>query len=183
LLLKVYLKMPSIKSLISLAAVLAHAMASPAATDATLEVLSTKNLPEGILTVYGSRGSAHANPVFDRSITARQSCGSNDLLCRDSNAASVGTCSTLIDILSATENVFSASVSRAVCLDHAGDRCCTSWSRAVNDLEEYVLVIAAEKIFNGCTYDGDRVGGSARNVLLMSTCVTQCLSNRPDGCY
>jgi len=169
--------------LVSISATIAVTVASTLGAGSRLETLSTTVIPEGILTIYGSRESPQVASPQDRPITSRQSCGTNDLLCSDRYAASKDTCATLVEILDAATMVFPYSASRAVCLDQAGDRCCTSWSVSVDELQEYVLLFAAEKILNGCNYGGNRVGGSARNVLLMGTCVTQCLSNRPDGCY
>jgi hypothetical protein len=114
-----------------------------------------------------------------RSILPRQ-CGSNDVSCSGSNVASTEFCRQLVNSLN-SGGVTLADSPRAVCLGQGGNQCCVSWNGAVGNMPEAFLFNAANKIFGTC-FSPTFGSGFARNVALNGRCVTECLSNRPDGC-
>ncbi|KAJ7302167.1 hypothetical protein DFH08DRAFT_93687 [Mycena albidolilacea] len=70
---------------------------------------------------------------------------------------------------------------RAVCPGQGGNQCYVSWNTAVGSMPEAFLFNAANKIFGTC-FSPTFGSGFARNVVLNGGCVTECLSNRPNGC-
>lgn len=61
------------------------------------------------------------------------------------------------------------------------ETCYVSWSKAVSGARRYHLFAAGYETLGWC--QGDRISGLRRQVTLGSTTgVTQCLSNRPNGC-
>ncbi|KAJ6570895.1 hypothetical protein DFH09DRAFT_1277509 [Mycena vulgaris] len=116
--------------------------------------------------------------VVATSFVPRQ-CGSNDVTCSGSNLASTGICRQLVDNLNVGDNV--ADSPRAICLGQGGDQCCVSWNRAVGNMPRALLYNAAKKILDTC-FSVTFGSGLARNVNLNGQCVTECLSNRPNGC-
>jgi len=131
----------------------------------------------GNLTMWAN---IHTLATEQRSLMPR-ACGTNDVTCDSrSNLANSALCGTLIN------NVKNMAVSgNAICLTKGGNQCCITWGKsAVNGGNAFPgtdLVPAATAIHNDCKTSGG-VSGKAGNVLLESTCLTECLSNRPDGC-
>ncbi|KAJ7055130.1 hypothetical protein C8F01DRAFT_994619 [Mycena amicta] len=108
-----------------------------------------------------------------------RACATDNLTCATDNVANTVICRQLINSLDGSISVGNAP--RSICLGQSNNQCCISWSAAVGTLTENLLVNAAVKTFGECwnMQFGSRL---ARNVLLNDFCVTQYLSNRPDGC-
>ncbi|KAJ6602887.1 hypothetical protein DFH09DRAFT_1301883 [Mycena vulgaris] len=116
--------------------------------------------------------------VAERALAPRQ-CGSNDVTCFGNNLATTSVCQQLINSLSSGTIIGNSP--RAVCLGQSNNQCSTSWSAAVGSMPEVNLFNAAEKIFNPC-FSATFGSGLDGNVNLNGGCVTQWLSNRPNGC-
>lgn len=116
--------------------------------------------------------------VAARALSAR-ACGTNDVTCSGSNLASTNICSQLVNSLNTGISIGNSP--RSICLGQSNNQCCVSWSGAVGTMPESNLVNAANKIFATC-WSPTNGSGLARNVILNNICVTECLSNRPDGC-
>lgn len=116
--------------------------------------------------------------VAARALSAR-ACGTNDVTCSGSNLASTNICSQLVNSLNTGISIGNSP--RSICLGQSNNQCCVSWSGAVGTMPESNLVNAANKIFGTC-WSPTNGSGLARNVILNNICVTECLSNRPDGC-
>ncbi|KAJ7053781.1 hypothetical protein C8F01DRAFT_1375026 [Mycena amicta] len=116
--------------------------------------------------------------VAARGLDAR-ACGTNDVTCSTANTASTPICSQLVNGLDTGTSIGNSP--RSICLGQSNNQCCVSWSVAVGTIPEDDLFPAAQKTFNTC-WSADFGSGLARNVDLNGVCVTQCLSNRPDGC-
>ncbi|KAJ6615984.1 hypothetical protein B0H10DRAFT_1652847, partial [Mycena sp. CBHHK59/15] len=114
---------------------------------------------------------------------APRACGTDDVTCASSHAASSALCSQLLNILNTNPGTIIDNSPRAICLGQGSNQCCVSWSKAVGAMLQGGLFSAANKVFNICLA-GSAVSqsGLARNVILNGGCVTQCLSNRPTGC-
>lgn len=116
--------------------------------------------------------------VAARALSAR-ACGTNDVTCSGSHLASTDICSQLVNSLNTGISIGNSP--RSICLGQSNNQCCVSWSGAVGTMPESNLVNAANKIFATC-WSPTNGSGLARNVILNNICVTECLSNRPDGC-
>ncbi|KAJ7124593.1 hypothetical protein C8R43DRAFT_958645 [Mycena crocata] len=119
-------------------------------------------------------------PGAPRTLVARACSGTNDVSCSGSHQANSGVCNQLINNINANSGTIIGDSPRAVCLGQGGNECCVSWSAAVGNMPQGDLFNAANKIFNNCF--GSSISGVARNVALNGGCVTECLSNRADGC-
>ncbi|KAK1763901.1 hypothetical protein QBC33DRAFT_622604 [Phialemonium atrogriseum] len=111
-----------------------------------------------------------------------RACGSVAVSCFGSNLADATNCANLISALRRDPFRQLSQSPRAVCLGQGGGECCVSWSKAVSGLEQGDLLNGANFVLQDCLKSGNRVSGLTRNVQLQSSCVTECLSNRPDGC-
>ncbi|KAJ6523039.1 hypothetical protein B0H19DRAFT_1277121 [Mycena capillaripes] len=103
-----------------------------------------------------------AGTVASRALSAR-ACGTKDLVNSLNTGASIG------------------NSPHSICLGQSNNQCCVSWSGPAGTMTESNLVNAANKIF-GTYWSPTNGSGLARNVILNNICVTECLSNRPDGC-
>ncbi|KAJ7736474.1 hypothetical protein B0H16DRAFT_1326569 [Mycena metata] len=90
-------------------------------------------------------------------------------------------CQELVNNLAANPRNNVGDLPRAVCLGQSRNECCVSWSAGVGNIPQGDLSSAASQVLGGCT-EGLVVSGLARNVQLGGKCVTECLSNRVDGC-
>ncbi|KAJ7056269.1 hypothetical protein C8F01DRAFT_367600 [Mycena amicta] len=109
-----------------------------------------------------------------------RACGTNNVTCSTAHTASTSICSQLVNSLDTGTSIGNSP--RSICLGQSSsNQCCVSWSAAVGTMPESDLFSAAQKTFNGC-WSAVSGSGLARNVNLDGVCVTQCLSNRPDGC-
>ncbi|KAJ7065701.1 hypothetical protein C8F01DRAFT_1351701 [Mycena amicta] len=113
-----------------------------------------------------------------RELSAK-ACGTNDVACSTIAIASTPICSQLVNSLNTGTSI--ANSPRSICLGQSNNQCCVSWSQAVGTMPESDLFNAARDTFGQC-WNADFGSGLARNVLLNGVCVTQCLSNRPNGC-
>lgn len=165
----------SVASVLALAAMLVHA--APAGDDGSPLIISEVVAVGGYNLTYWSDapgGSALA-------ARAPVPCsGTNDVTCSSSHTADSGICSQLINTLSSNSGNVIGNSPRAICLGQSGNQCCVSWSAAVGNMPQGDLFNAANKVFNTCF--GSTISGLARNVALNGGCVTECLSNRADGC-
>ncbi|KAJ7065702.1 hypothetical protein C8F01DRAFT_1351704 [Mycena amicta] len=116
--------------------------------------------------------------VAARELSAK-ACGTNDVTCSTSHVASSNICSQLVSGLDTSVAIGNSP--RSICLGQSNNQCCVSWSQAVGTMPESDLFNAARDTFNQC-WNTAFGSGLARNVLLNGFCVTQCLSNRPNGC-
>ncbi|KAJ6522996.1 hypothetical protein B0H19DRAFT_973047, partial [Mycena capillaripes] len=108
-----------------------------------------------------------------------RACGTNDVTCSGSHLASTDICRQLVNSLNTGTSIGNSP--RSICLGQSNNQCCVSWSRPAGTMTESNLVNAANKIFGTC-WSPTNGSGLARNVILNNICVTECLSNRPDGC-
>ncbi len=164
--------------LTALAASFASVQAAPANATAFV-VLDSKNTTFGTLTYYGRPGAAVES--VDAPALHRR-CGANAINCDfGSNLAPAGVCDSLISAMQAAGSNGIPGSTRSVCLDPDNQtRCCASWSHPAS-FQEQNLVPAARSVRNSCNSNGG-ISGTSHDTLLGSTCLTQCLSNRPDGC-
>ncbi|KAJ7138826.1 hypothetical protein C8R46DRAFT_1136311 [Mycena filopes] len=122
-----------------------------------------------------------AAPIEGRAIARAPACGSNIVQCSaGSTVATASICQQLVNNLNGNGNTIGNSP-RSICLGQGGNQCCVSWSAPAGNIQEGVLFNAANDVLGACTRGG-KVSGLARDVELSGTCVTQCLSNRPNGC-
>jgi len=175
---------------ITIAALLASpilAMPSPAGFNTTalagsgLIVLET--IPQGddgVITIYGTDPAFLASPESDSapSRLARR-CGSNQVTCGSGNVPPLAACTDLINQVRGSSRLLSSSP-RSLCLSRSGKQCCISWSKDIGSVRESDLQNAANAVKNRCLADG--LSGLARDVSINKQCLTQCLSNRPNGC-
>ncbi|KAJ7124594.1 hypothetical protein C8R43DRAFT_1147261 [Mycena crocata] len=168
----------TIAAVLALATAIVHA--APAADDTYPLVISVV-VPAGQynLTYWSDApGTSSADALAAR---APVPCsGTNDVTCSGSHQADSNICSQLVNQLSSNSGHVVADSPRAICLGQGGNQCCVSWSGAVGNMPQGDLFNAANKIFNNCF--GSSISGVARNVALNGGCVTECLSNRADGC-
>ncbi|KAJ7114957.1 hypothetical protein C8R44DRAFT_536142, partial [Mycena epipterygia] len=107
--------------------------------------------------------------------------GSNDVTYSSSHTGNSGICRQLINGLESNSGNVIGNSPRSICLGQGGgNECCVSWSAAVGPIPQGDLFSAANKVFESC--GGTAVSGLARNVNLNGNCVTECVSNRADGC-
>ncbi|KAJ4403739.1 hypothetical protein N0V85_005024 [Neurospora sp. IMI 360204] len=108
-------------------------------------------------------------------------CGSNSVKCYNDNQAAASACEALINGLLASGNNLPVSP-RSVCVTTAGNQCCTSWANNLTGARYSHLRGGAAAVLRGCRGSAGWVSGKSYDTLLGSTCTTQCLSNRPNGC-
>ncbi|KAJ6626685.1 hypothetical protein B0H10DRAFT_1662841, partial [Mycena sp. CBHHK59/15] len=125
-------------------------------------------------------GTSAANTLAVRAPAPRACSGTNDITCSGSHTANSGICNQLINSLSTNSGTVIGDSPRAICLGQSGNECCVCWSAAVGNMPQGDLSNAASKIFNTCF--ASAISGLARNVNLNGGCVTECLSNRANGC-
>ncbi|KAJ7253290.1 hypothetical protein C8J57DRAFT_1237625 [Mycena rebaudengoi] len=112
-----------------------------------------------------------------------RACGTADVTCSSSHAASPAICSQLITTINSNSGNILGDSPRAVCLGQSSNQCCISWSKAVGPMLQGSLSPAATKVYNVCLSGSTLLqSGEAKNVILNGGCVIQCLSNRPGGC-
>jgi hypothetical protein len=153
------------------------------AADATLTWFGDfKPVPRG---VAGSelRDGAGSPALSPRGLPPA-GCGTNTIKCSTGHPYEGALCASLIKVLN-TEVTVSQSP-RAVCLGQASRSCCISWSAPIanpqwNRLQQRDLIPSANRTLMSCG-GGYQRSGQEWNVNLRETCVSQCLSNRPDGC-
>ncbi len=140
-----------------------------------LEVVKVEQHPSGTLTWYGDASSV------PRDVSARDAgCGTNTIKCAGSHAYDGALCQQLIASLNT--NIPVSSSPRAVCLGQGSDQCCISWSKVTFwGIVEKDLLPSVQRVYKECG-SGFSNSGQEWNVLLDGTCLSQCLSNRPDGC-
>lgn len=114
------------------------------------------------------------------SLAARQ-CGVERVQCSTANLASVVECTDLIRDIG-TSGISIPPSPRSICLSRSGSRCCISWSRPVSKAIEADLRNAADRVVRQCVRPDGTMSGLTRNTQIGTTCASQCLSNRPDGC-
>ena len=88
-------------------------------------------------------------------------------------------CQSLIDSLYWDNGASVGPSPRSICLT-LNSRCCISWSKNVGQFPANYLWWAANAVEKTCARG--LVDGIQRNTNLNGGCVTQCLSNRPNGC-
>jgi len=144
-----------------------------------LQVIHVDQVGNDTLTWFGS-----ANPVpravEDRGLSPLDvGCGTNDIKCSTDHIYYGPTCQTLFSTLD--NNNWLSSSPRAVCLGQGDSQCCISWSRETSSsIQQKNLLPSAKRTLAGCgLYNRS---GQEWNVNLGSTCLSQCLSNRPNGC-
>ena len=135
------------------------------------------------MTTANGNTTAPAAPVIvtdtNPSAKLRRRCGSNRIECYNSHVPPSSLCAILINDL---EKAYFPlrSAPRSVCLQQGSERCCVSWSKHVDGLYGDMLYNAAIDTYP-CIWQQGR-SGLARDTSLNGVCLTQCLSNRPDGC-
>ncbi|KAH8897499.1 hypothetical protein GQ53DRAFT_818764 [Thozetella sp. PMI_491] len=167
-------------ALLSCAGTIVAAPSSALATEDGLVLLSTSALPNGqVLSFYGVN-SAEDTSDASFNVFSPADCGSNTITCSEDHRATTSSCNSLIAAIDQSKSSDVPESPRSICIE-GSDRCCVSWSRAVSGLKKGFLVNGARKTLSGCTWES-KVSGRSKDTLLASTCVNQCLSDRPNGC-
>ncbi|KAJ6482350.1 hypothetical protein DFH09DRAFT_950213 [Mycena vulgaris] len=161
---------------LTLAAGLVHA--APTTDDGVHGLVISHVVPVGEYNLTYWVDAPGTGSVTARSLSAR-ACGTNDVTCSGSHLASTPICRQLLSTLNSSNNIGNSP--RSICIGQSNNQCCVSWSGAVGTMKESNLVNAANNIFDRC-WSATSGSGLARNVILNNICVTECLSNRPDGC-
>ncbi|KAJ7456537.1 hypothetical protein FB451DRAFT_1143166 [Mycena latifolia] len=169
-----------VAAVLALAAGLVHA--APAETYPGLVV--SKVIPMGEYTLTYWSDAPKTSPADALAARAPVPCsGSNDVTCFNSNKAQSSICNQLINSLSSNSGTVIGASPRSICLGQGGNECCVSWSAAVGNMPQGDLYNAAKKVYSTClSSSSTTISGLARNVNLNGGCVTECLSNRPNGC-
>jgi len=143
------------------------------------KLLETIPVEGGTVTVYGYSGIDPPQTGGD----LVPACGSNAVTCDYNNhLAAISTCNALITALRSDPGHDLPESPRDVCFNGDG-RCCVSWHNPVGGLKWGHLVDAAQVALNTCrNANNNRVSGKTSDTLLASTCTSQCLSDRPNGC-
>jgi len=153
---------------------------APAADVAALSSSASEDtVPlDGILTWYTSDDDDESTPAESLDISKR--CGSNQIECHTSNMALELTCGWLIDEVRNNPGTMPTSP-RSTCLTvRLYGTCCISWSKNAPGAAKSNFLNAATKTLDTC---GDGyVSGKSKDTNIGGVCLTQCLSNRPDGC-
>ncbi len=127
---------------------------------------------------YGDAGPEKRSPA-----ALERRCGSNQVECYGSHVASTSTCAQLIvSVVGPRAQTPIPSSPRSFCLTGSGGQCCISWANVVNNAVYKDLVSSAMAVNDQCQNSAGQVSGLTRDTLIGSTCTTQCLSGRPDGC-
>jgi hypothetical protein len=143
-------------------------------------VYDDESLP--LLDLTSADGEAQARGLERR-------CGSNSVGCDfANNRAIAGICGKLMDVMGAPENrdrlisqTLSSQCFTATNIQN-NNRCCIAWSQRVGGIRSHYLFNAASTMLNRCTRN-DLISAWATDVDLAGYCMTQCTSNRPDGCH
>ena len=163
-------------TILALAATI-QVLAAPSteAVDDDLIIVQTLPYGNGTLVVYGSATPGTVTAVS----SPAPNCGTNAVTCSGSNQANVNTCASLLTGIQNSGAVLGSSP-RSLCLSQGGNQCCVSWSANIGSVAESDLFNAGEAVFNTCI--GDNISGRASDVSINGQCLSQCLSNRPNGC-
>ncbi|KAJ7171826.1 hypothetical protein C8R43DRAFT_26565 [Mycena crocata] len=155
-----------------------------APTDGTYPLVISRVVPAGAynLTYWNDGPADSAANAFVAPLLDPSACGTNDVACSNIDAATNSVCSQLINVLAADAGNLLAADPRAICLGQLGNQCCVSWSGSVGTIPQGALFPVASKIFDTCFNAATGISGLARNVVLNGGCVTECLSNFPNGC-
>ncbi|KAK1750060.1 hypothetical protein QBC47DRAFT_439153 [Echria macrotheca] len=141
-------------------------------------VINKEDTEHGTLVWYAHAATPEPEPESDGKLNKR--CGSNKVECDNSHVPRAELCAILLNDLE--EAYFDLRTNpRSLCLSQGADRCCVSWSKTVNGLNGAHLHTAASQVFSTCVWYRAK-SGLTRDTNLNGVCVTQCLSNRPDGC-
>lgn len=110
-------------------------------------------------------------------------CGGNDVTCYYSHTISKPpACQSLLNSLRGS-SVSLPKSPRSVCATTDGQQCCVSWADVAGGITHADLYAAGQKVYDQCINNWVIKGsGLARDVLLGSTCTTECVSNRATGC-
>ncbi|KAJ6473347.1 hypothetical protein C8R47DRAFT_1053805 [Mycena vitilis] len=161
-------------ALLALAVGLVHGIPS---ADNTHPLVIAQVIPAGNYTLTYWSEAAGAPNVARAPVPCS---GTNDVTCSGSHKADSNLCSQLVGGLNSNGGHVVGNSPRAICLGQGGNECCVSWSQAVGNMPQIDLYNAANKVFHTCI--GSTISGLARNVNLQGGCVTECLSNRANGC-
>jgi hypothetical protein len=146
------------------------------------KILLSEKVPAGTLIWYGYETETTSSLSRSLASLLPRACGTNNVFCDTNHSADAQVCANLISTLSQFGSDSVPQSPRSICLiGNAGARCCVSWANAVPGLVKSNLVNAATAALNGCRTP-NAVSALTRNTLLQSTCTTQCLSDRPNGC-
>ena len=176
--------MPSLKAVLLAACLATTSSCLPQSGSKAPRVLRREQVAGGHLTWYAideSETQAEARQLDRR----RQNCGSNDVSCSGDHRGDVGTCQALVLAIN-NDGKGSDTIppfSQSICIQLGEDACCIGWSEVIQETAVYRdLVSAADAVLASCS-SGSGVSGLTRNTQLgSSTCMTQCLSDRPTGC-
>ena len=162
-------------TILALAATI-QVLAAPT-TEAADDLIVVQTLPygNGTLVVYGSATPGTVTAVS----SPAPNCGTNAVACSGSNQANVNTCMSLLTGIQDSGAVLGSSP-RSLCVIQDGNQCCVSWSANIGSVAESDLFNAGEAVLNTCF--GEYISGRASDVSINGQCLSQCLSNRPDGC-
>ncbi|KAH0421478.1 hypothetical protein CcaCcLH18_13417 [Colletotrichum camelliae] len=108
-------------------------------------------------------------------------CGSNNVVCSDTNRAPTDLCKRLINTLLNSPGVIVPSNVNGVSLTSDRSICWIGWRDTITNMPQGNLVDAAVATMSKCGSAVD-VSGWAENVNLNNVCSRQCLSNRL-GCW
>ncbi len=141
-----------------------------------LIIADVRNLDVGTLIVYQD-----GNSTTPRQLPRDPGCGTNSITCSTNHATYRPVCVSLMSVLN--NNVRLPDSPRSVCLSVGGSQCCISWSQPAV-VEEKNLLSSAQRVLAFCLPGDTVLSGQEKGVALGldGTCVTQCMSNRPDGC-
>ncbi|KAI1737086.1 hypothetical protein F4680DRAFT_220208 [Xylaria scruposa] len=158
------------------------AKSAPIDESSGLVILDQFTSKDGVstITVYGDAVESHSEVTTARPVNLYPRCGSNSLVCDNQHLADRSACTNLINEFRGSYQEIPGSP-RSICGTWSGSQCCVSWKTPVQNAVRDNLVVAAQKALDGCRGDTG-VSGETNDTLIGSTCTTQCLSNRPDGC-
>jgi len=152
--------------------------AAIASVPAGLNIIQSVTVDNATLTWYGNAGPATRSTQEARG-AQDVGCGSNRIQCATSHAYDGPLC---LKLFSTLTNVDMPVEPRSVCLGQGTDQCCISWSKTtIFSMEQKDVLPSAKRVYSECGPYYSK-SGQEWNVLLDGTCVSQCLSNRPDGC-
>ncbi|KAK3294181.1 uncharacterized protein B0H64DRAFT_475687 [Chaetomium fimeti] len=129
-------------------------------------LLTDDNLPAGLPATPGTLTSRSSHPGLQARDTPE---------CSGNHQAPTGDCYNLLAALSNDLNEIPESPRNI-----RYTNCYASWSRAASGVRAELYNAGAD-IYNTCNSNG-RVSGLKRNVNIQGTTLTQCLSDRPNGC-
>lgn len=102
--------------------------------------------------------------------------------CFHAHGADEDACTQLISSFDVRKNQEIPKSPQSVCIDGNTGKCCISWSRPAQNAKFTELKVTATDLNESCKYESHKVSGLVRNKILGNTCLTQCLSDRPNGC-